>query len=607
MSRKGNRNNNHSNKGQPPQETKIERLVNSAVENILGFNPGSIGVQLSQAETLMKSNRWYLVSNMRQLLSETYVENGLLQAAVDVPVDDAFRGGITVKSKELDDDDIAKLMATMEREGDLRKANQACKWNRLFGGAGIVIISNQDPSTPLDVEKLDPEYFELRAVDMWELFYSQQNTSDYSAAIDGNYLRDVEYYDYYGIKLHKSRVMVMRGIEPPSFVRPRLRGWGLSIIESIIRSINQYLKANNLTFEVLDEFKVDYFKLKDLATTLLSVGGEEAARKRVDLANRSKNYQNAVVLDAEDDFGSKSMDFSGISDTMIGIRMAVASDLRMPLTKLFGVSAAGFSSGQEDIENYNSMVESQVREKIKFDLIKIVQFRCQLLFGFVPEDLDIDFKPLRVLSAEQEENVKSAVFNRLLSAFEKGVISQEQFIQGCNTANLFPMQIDESDIVELAKNQDVDDKASTVPAAGPESSLSAPTVKNASDTPVAFVGLICDGHVLVGRRKDNNLWTWPGGHSEQGETPAQTACREVYEEVGIALDPAELKNVYAKNNLYGYICEIDTREMPHTTFDPDCEFSVMRWVKIDRKTMELLPENRHVKHDVLLEVVYAQS
>ena len=31
-------------------------------------------------------------------------------------------------------------------------------------------------------------------------------------------------------------------------------------------------------------------------------------------------------------------------------------NLKMPITKLFGISAAGFSSGEDDIENYNSMI-----------------------------------------------------------------------------------------------------------------------------------------------------------------------------------------------------------------------------------------------------------
>src|SRR5208283_5766536 len=103
---------------------------------------------------------------------------------------------------------------------------------------------------------------------------------------------------------------------------------------------------------------------------------------------------------------------------MVGIRMQIASDMRMPLTKVFGISAAGFSSGEDDIENYNSMVESSIRQKGKFDIIKMIKLRCQKMYGFVPDDITIEFKPLRVLSSEQEENVKNAKHARLMQTVQ---------------------------------------------------------------------------------------------------------------------------------------------------------------------------------------------
>ena len=37
---------------------------------------------------------------------------------------------------------------------------------------------------------------------------------------------EFEYYNYYSEVVHKSRVLKLKGIEAPSFIRPRLRGWG---------------------------------------------------------------------------------------------------------------------------------------------------------------------------------------------------------------------------------------------------------------------------------------------------------------------------------------------------------------------------------------------
>lgn len=431
--------------------------------NPIGF-PGNQGSpfteQVSSVNTLFRNLRWYLVSNDRQMLSEAYVELGLIQTIVDVPVDDALRGGIEIKSKQLSEDQIAELLVSLDRDDDINTAGTAAKWNRLFGGAGILIFTDQDPETPLSVEELKPdEDLEFRAVDMWELFWDKQNTEGYDPSIQQE---DFEFYNYYGEQVHKSRVMRLKGLTAPSFVRPRLRGWGFSVVEVLIRSINQYLKATDLGFEVLDEFKLDVFKMKNLINTLMSPGGEQAVRQRIQLANWQKNYQNALVMDTEDEYDHKQLSFAGLAEAMAGIRMQVASDMRMPLTKLFGISAAGFNSGEDDLEVYNSMVESQVRNKLKYDLLRICEIKCQKLFGFIPDDMSLAFPPLRVLSGEQAENVKTQKFTRLLQALQAGQLTSQEFRDGCNKGDLFDVTLDPNDLLS-GYQADVVDEGSNDP------------------------------------------------------------------------------------------------------------------------------------------------
>lgn len=442
------------------------------------YNNGSIGVQLSQVDTLFKNLRWYLVSNMRQLLSELYVEIGLVQTIVDVPVDDGLRGGVTIKSKQLGEQNIQQLNAAIERENDLTNAGQAAKWNRLYGGAGVLILTGQLPETPLNIEAINPDsMLEFRAIDMWELYGDLQNTQGYDPATQQY---QVDMYTYYSAKVHPSRVFKLTGMIAPSFIRPRLRGWGISVCEALVRSINQYLKATDLGFEVLDEFKLDIYKIKNLTNTLLSAQGDIAIRQRVQLANQQKNYQNAITMDAEDDYIQKQLSFAGLAETMAGIRMQVAADMRMPITKLFGISAAGFNSGEDDIEVYNSMVESQVRSKLKYVILQMIELRCQQLFGFVPDDLEIDFQPLRIMSSEQEENVKTQKFARLLQAKQSAEISSQEFRDACNRDDLLGIQLeqdagllDENDAEETTDDQ----------TAGEEDDSEDPEIKEAKVAP----------------------------------------------------------------------------------------------------------------------------
>ncbi len=433
----------------PAMHGLLHAAVTNGLGGALGF-PGNGGMgfpgnpfseQLSDTTTLFKNLRWFLVSNYRQLLSELYVEIGLIQAIVDVPVDDALRGGIEIKSGQLDEDEIKELQISLDRDDDINTAGQAAKWNRLFGGAGLLIMTEQDPEEPLDIEAItDDSELEFRAVDMWELFWTDQNTDGYDPQLQ---TENFETYNYYSIKLHKSRVMRLKGKEAPSFIRPRLRGWGFSVVEALVRSINQYLKATDLGFQVLDEFKLDIYKIKNLVNTLMSPQGEADVRQRIQMSNWLKNYQNALVMDSEDDYDHKQLSFAGLSDAMQGIRMQVASDMRMPIVKLFGSQAGSLGKDDEtELEVYNGMVESQIRNKIKYDLLRVCEIKCQKLFGFVPDDIEISFKPLRILSAVDDETVKNSKATRYLAAKQAGELTTLEYRDICNRDGIYPVRLD---------------------------------------------------------------------------------------------------------------------------------------------------------------------
>ena len=72
-----------------------------------------------------------------------------------------------------------------------------------------------------------------------------------------------------------------------------------------------------------------------------------------------------------------------------------------------------------------------------------------------------------------------------------------------------------------------------------------------------FVG--CDvfvtniaGHVLLIRRHDNGLWAMPGGCQDLGETPAECACRECFEETGFTIRLLKLLGVFSSAR-YEYV------------------------------------------------------
>lgn len=404
--------------------------------------------QIAQQDTIDVNLRRYMISNNRMLLAYLYIELGLVQTLIDQPIDDAYSTLPEVSSKELSLDDIKKLQDFM-MAGWFDTFKQSLKWGRLFGGGALFInVLNQSSAKPLDITKLKPgDTVEIYAVDRWEiqlipssnLMFPYQITSK-TIPTDTNIL-------LYDKPVHKSRIKIFKGKMAPSILRPQLLGWGMSEVERLLRSLNCFLKNQDVIFELLDEAKVDVYKIQGFNNAL---GNDETQRRienHIRISNSLKNYLNAVVMDKEDEYTQKTIHLSGLADMGAQNQQNVASDLKMPLTKLFGMSSAGFNSGEDDIENYNAMLESEVRAKSAHHLYELYRIACMLLFGRIPSDLDFNLPPLRTLTAEQVENVKNSKFNRLIQSIQVGAITPEQFIRACDKDDLLGIEFAE----ELAK------------------------------------------------------------------------------------------------------------------------------------------------------------
>ena len=430
------------------QIVETEKLTNSltalADQLNTGFQmAGNFGPQISSADTMFDNCRWYAISNLRQLLSQIYFEHGIVQTLVDQPVDDAFRAGFEPKSSQLDGDDIEKLMIYAKRNKVIHSIMQGAKWGRLYGGGGVILHSNQNPEKPLNLNAITEDTpLEFRAVDMWELYFTAQNTTG-NLEVGGEPGSNAnDYYDYYGHQVHESRVFRIIGKEAPSFIKPRLRGWGMSELERLVRSLNQYLKNQDVIFALLDEAKVDVFRIKGYNNALLNEAGTNGITKRVQFANQIKDYNNALTMDVQDEYEQKQIAFTGLAEVLLQIRQGIAADLKMPMTKLFGISAAGFNSGEDDIENYNSMIEGEIRQKIEWVVVDCLNICCQKLFGFVPDDLMISWNPLRILNAKEEEEVKDSQFARVTAAYSLGLASDKEAKEAINKDSLLGVEVD---------------------------------------------------------------------------------------------------------------------------------------------------------------------
>ena len=377
-----------------------------------------------------------MISQWQILLSYLYKTYGVLAKMIDIPVDEAYKGGaFTLETDSVDEAELKELEKTIAKNQDIKQIKNARKWARLYGGAALIALSGDDLSKPLDYKSLYGKPLEFMAVDRWQLSYSEPNIN-----IPGG---QWEYINQYGrrnskksvigsnalTRIHSSRIFPITGKEAPFIIMQRVNGWGISVFEQVFSDMSQYFKAGNVLFELLDEAKVDVIKLATLQTALSSGNSDQVLQKMLDLIANNLNYKSKLLISKDDDYDQKQISFSGLAEMNKEIRIMMAGSANMPVNKLWGEGVTGFGSGEDSLENYNSQIENEIRSADDAVIDWVLMLRSYQQFGFELPDLTKTWKNLRVLSAIDEQNIHDHKVANILQIYDRQLMSPQEVME----------------------------------------------------------------------------------------------------------------------------------------------------------------------------------
>lgn len=389
------------------------QMSNSFDALVQSFGGGS---ELNNFDNIINNTGYNVITIQYMALAYLYKSEGIIQAAIDMPVQDGFRGGLELISHTelMDKDDIKILGDDLDKTSFFKTFKTAMNWARLFGGGAIIIENGDNPEKPLTYQNAKNRPMNFIACHRWEL------TSPLRYPESG-------FYTFYGQRIHASRVKTLSGKEAPYPINMILQGWGMSEVEHIVQPLNIFLRTQNVVYDILKEAKVDVYRFKGFAAQLSSTKGTQQMLQRLNTSNRAKSTNNAIVMDMEDAYEQKQLSWSGLAEIWKENRIGLACNLRIPMAKLFGIGASGLSSGEDDIENYCGMVESQVREEAKPLLYELLQVKSLSLFGD-SYDLMFKFFPMRTMTAKEEEEVKTSKHNRWKSDESTGDLTPQEYM-----------------------------------------------------------------------------------------------------------------------------------------------------------------------------------
>ena len=362
------------------------------------------------------------------LLNSLYRDNWVVQNVVGLAVDDMLRewyeitGSITPAA--------AKALAKLERKTRLRaRLNEGLRWGRLYGGAaGLILVKGQeDLSKPLDLGMIYPGSFQgLYILDRW-----QGITPNMGLVFDGG----EEVPESYSITdgrghtvatVHHSRVVRFTGRDLPRIERQTELYWGESEVEALYRDVVSHdnVSANMaaLTFQA----NVNTMEVKGLEQ-LLSIGSPQVQQRFWQVMQAQSvlrsNFATQVVEQGTK-LTNTQYSFAGLKDVYESMALNLCGASHYPMTKLFGRSPGGLNAtGESDLTNYYDYIDSQREAKLRPVLERLLPVLCMSALGGIPEDIEIDFPPLKTPTPTERAEIGKTKAEAIAAAYTNGLLN----------------------------------------------------------------------------------------------------------------------------------------------------------------------------------------
>lgn len=358
-------------------------------------------------------------------------DNWIAKAIIEKPANEMLKNGFSIHS-QIEPDKIDKIMNIWQKTKTQNKFLKCLKWARLYGGCLLIpMIENQgDLSKPLDYETIMPDSYKgCFTVDRWSGVSPSIELVDNITDPD---FGQPEYYDVSDnttgktFRIHHSRVIKMIGREMPYWEEIAETYWGASELEHVYTELKKRDDTSaNISFLIfLANIRV--FKM-DGMSQMLSIGDQQAAQ-RVYETMKTMNHlmcnTGTLAIDKEEDFAMHGYSFTGINDVYESFMLDISGAAEIPVDKLFGRSPSGFNSGAETLQNYYDTIDEKRETYVREPLEKIVKIITMSALGEIPDDIEIDFNPVRRPSDLEKSDLAQKNAQPIFDAYAGGLIGK---------------------------------------------------------------------------------------------------------------------------------------------------------------------------------------
>lgn len=423
----------------PPRNVKTDGTHTGSLLALDGFINSL--AYLGEASELNGANDYerHSITRDTEKLTVLYRENWIAKRIIDTPCEDMTRSwyGVSSEIGQSRLDELARLEA---RHNVKQEITNALRWARLYGGsAAVIVLKGQEDmlDQPLSFDELMPGCFRgLIVVDRTNGLYpsleleEDMDDPEFGYPLYYNVILDSATGET--VRVHHSRLLPFRGRMLPIQEEINEDYWGASELEHVYEELQKRNATSANIAQLVFQANVSAMKISDFGEAF-AMGSDKQKQKIMESVfnmNRIRNSFGLLLMGAEDSYEQHPYSFSGIAEVYESFMMDMAGAAEIPATKLYGRSPQGMNAtGESDMKNYYEMLAQLQERHLRPALEKLLPIMAMSLWGEIPDDMEIVFKPLMTTTPDQRAAIMTQQAGSIIQAFNSGLISRRTALQ----------------------------------------------------------------------------------------------------------------------------------------------------------------------------------
>lgn len=366
-------------------------------------------------------------------LENSFRGDWIARKVVLLPAEDSVRQGRNWQTKK---DNIEKIEAEETRLKMWEAIKQARILGRLYGGGAIIVGGPGNPDEPLlpsQVTRGGLKYllpvsrYDLRPigldVDLASPWFGEPMRWELQLTNQGR--RGQVRYP----QIHPSRVVRFFGNKVPASRLSRNeedKFWSDSVLQVVKDAITHAAAAQQGIAGLIQEAKLDVVRIPSLMEHLSTADYTSRLTQRFMYASAAKSSQNTLILDSEEQWERKQINFTQLPD-ILKLYLQIASGASsIPATLMVGLSPQGLNAtGETEERVYYDRVKSEQKSELSPAIANLDEMVKRSALGKSPRDIHYVWAPLWQMSEKEAAAVSKIRADTIRTIAETNLIPME--------------------------------------------------------------------------------------------------------------------------------------------------------------------------------------